>query len=59
MNKSEELLKGVGIVLALIGWLWTVGIVLDNSTPSYIRQAGLLLTLGSLMTFYFMNKETH
>lgn len=59
MNKSEALLKGVGIVLALIGWLWTVGIVLDNSTPSYIRQAGLLLTVGSLITFYFMDKEKH
>jgi uncharacterized membrane protein YGL010W len=56
-NNDSSWGKPIGIVIALIGWLWTLDIVIDGSTPSYIRQGAGLLLIGSIIVFYYDNVD--
>jgi uncharacterized membrane protein YGL010W len=57
LNQDSSWGKSIGIIIALIGWLWTLDIVLDDTTPSFIRQGAALLLIGSIIVFYYDNVD--
>lgn len=55
-NRSD-LLKAFALIVTLFSWFWVLGIVLDEHTPSYIRQACALYLVGTSIMFYLDNTK--
>jgi hypothetical protein len=55
MKRFDDILETIGLTTALVGWVWMLGIVIDQRTPGYIRVAGALLVFGSAIVYYYSN----
>jgi hypothetical protein len=52
-ERFDDSIKLWALLAAYVGWIFSLGIVLAESTPTYIRWPLALLMIGSVVNYYY------
>ena len=53
--KIDRFVFLIAFLAVIFSWPWILGIILDDSTPTHIKQACTLFLVGASVAWYYAN----